>query len=173
MIINAIISADYASIVDQVKIEKLRERFHQFVKPQGYGAHKGEPGMDFGYQPVLLSYEDLVFLGSLGCSFQPKDSDNLMLVKMQGMITGLKNDVEELRIEGRTSVVVHAPNSALMSYNKIQLLENACSDDVQDSLNDGWRIIAVCPPNCQRRPDYILGKYDPSYKNDASRADRG
>jgi hypothetical protein len=37
-------------------------------------------------------------------------------------------------------------------------LDDACTDDVQRHLDEGWKILAVCPPNSQRRPDYILGR---------------
>jgi hypothetical protein len=38
------------------------------------------------------------------------------------------------------------------------LLDDACTDNLQAHLNEGWRIIAVCPPDAKRRPDYILGR---------------
>lgn len=55
---------------------------------------------------------------------------------------------------------VHMPGQALSTYNVVRLLENLCSDELQKSLDDGWRIIAACPQPDARRPDYILGKYD-------------
>ena len=32
------------------------------------------------------------------------------------------------------------------------------SGNISVRLDDGWRILAICPPNSQRRPDYILGR---------------
>ena len=46
----------------------------------------------------------------------------------------------------------------LNNVNEICLKEDCCSDALQDHLNDGWRIMAVCPQPDQRRPDYILGR---------------
>ena len=37
------------------------------------------------------------------------------------------------------------------------LMEDACTNALQENLDNGWRIIAVCPQP-QRRPDYILGR---------------
>jgi hypothetical protein len=54
---------------------------------------------------------------------------------------------------------IHVPNMALLTYNEITNLDDSCTDEIQRMLNDRWRIIAVCPPNAQRRPDYILGRY--------------
>lgn len=56
---------------------------------------------------------------------------------------------------------VHMPGQALALYNDMLLMENACTDALQNELNNGWRIIAACPQPDQRRPDYILGRYNP------------
>lgn len=56
---------------------------------------------------------------------------------------------------------VHVPNMALMTYNETMLLEDSCTDALQDRLDEGWRIIAACPQP-QRRPDYIMGRYNPN-----------
>ena len=53
---------------------------------------------------------------------------------------------------------IHIPNVGLWSMDEVQLLEDSCTDKLQGMLDDGWRIIAVCPPSEQRRPDYILGR---------------
>lgn len=55
-------------------------------------------------------------------------------------------------------VHVHIPNVGLLFMNEVTWKENCCTEELQRALDDGWRIIAVCPPNSQRRPDYILGR---------------
>lgn len=55
---------------------------------------------------------------------------------------------------------VHVPNMPLLLYNETLLLEDSCTDALQNRLDEGWRIIAACPQP-QRRPDYILGRYNP------------
>lgn len=50
------------------------------------------------------------------------------------------------------------PNIGLLSLNEVTWLEDACTRDLQTHLDEGWRILAVCPPNGTRRPDYILGR---------------
>jgi len=69
-------------------------------------------------------------------------------------------------------VEVHMPGQALSLYNEIMLLEDACCDALQDNLDNGWRIIASCPQPDSRRPDHILGRYNPSYVS-KGRANRG
>lgn len=53
---------------------------------------------------------------------------------------------------------VHIGGSMLITINKLLLLENACTDNVQSHLAAGWRIVAVTVQPDGRRPDYILGK---------------
>lgn len=50
------------------------------------------------------------------------------------------------------------PGNDLMTIDSTMLLEDSCTDILQDYLNKGWRIIAVCPQPDSRRPDYILGR---------------
>ncbi len=69
-------------------------------------------------------------------------------------------------------VEVHMPGQALSLYNDTLLLENSCSDDLQKALEDGWRMIAACPQPDQRRPDYILGRYNPLKEADGNGAKR-
>lgn len=56
---------------------------------------------------------------------------------------------------------VHLPGNLLATYNETLLLEDACTDELQGALNSGWRMVAVCPQS-QRRPDYILGRFNPN-----------
>jgi hypothetical protein len=55
-------------------------------------------------------------------------------------------------------VHVHVPNIGLLHMNHVLLLGDCCTDELQRHLDDGWRILCVCPPNSQRRPDYIMGR---------------
>lgn len=57
---------------------------------------------------------------------------------------------------------LHLPNIGLLSMDEVTWLDDACTQNIQTHLDEGWRIIAVCPPNGTRRPDYILGRTKPS-----------
>ncbi len=58
-------------------------------------------------------------------------------------------------------VSVHVGGGLIVTYNDLCLKEDCCTDALQAELNNGWRIIAVCVQPDQRRPDYILGRYNP------------
>lgn len=49
------------------------------------------------------------------------------------------------------------PGPSLLNVDETLLMEDACTSALQENLDNGWRIIAVCPQP-QRRPDYILGR---------------
>lgn len=53
---------------------------------------------------------------------------------------------------------VSVPNNALFEVNEVTWLEDACTQLLQEHLDKGWRILAVCPSNDSRRPDYIIGR---------------
>lgn len=57
-----------------------------------------------------------------------------------------------------TNVYVQVPHVGLLAINEVEVEEDCCTDALQRKLNEGWRIICVCPPNAARRPDYILGR---------------
>ena len=57
-------------------------------------------------------------------------------------------------------VNISIPNAALFSVQTVDYLENSCTDTLQRWLDEGWRIVAVCPPNDTRRPTYIVGHFD-------------
>lgn len=52
----------------------------------------------------------------------------------------------------------HVPNEQLFSVNQVTVVNDCCTDDLQDFLKQGWHILSVCPQPNQRRPDYVLGR---------------
>jgi hypothetical protein len=73
------------------------------------------------------------------------------------------NSVPDVNAQYNERVEVYTPGMGLMLFNRVMLLQDACSDALQSEMDNGWRIVAACPQPDQRRPDYILGRYDPAY----------
>ena len=67
-----------------------------------------------------------------------------------------------------TMCEVHIPNISMLMYNELLLKEDVCTDELQSELNCGWRIIAACPQPDKRRPDYILGRFNPEMDGSSS-----
>jgi ribulose bisphosphate carboxylase small subunit len=68
-------------------------------------------------------------------------------------------------IEFNQKCDVHISNLGLLHINQIGYAVDKCTEQLQDILNKGWKIIACCVQPDQRRPDYILGKYNPDGDN--------
>lgn len=55
---------------------------------------------------------------------------------------------------------VHQPNMPLFTYNDYTYITDCCTEKLQtDFIDQGYRVVAICPQPDQRRPDYILGRY--------------
>lgn len=63
------------------------------------------------------------------------------------------------------------PGVNLGAINDLNLVQDCCTDVLQGLLDEGWRLVAVCPQE-SRRPDYVLGRYV-SVPRNAGRALRG
>lgn len=55
-------------------------------------------------------------------------------------------------------VGVHISDLGLLNVRYVTYIVDSCTDDLQGYLDEGWRILAVCPQPDSRRPDYILGR---------------
>lgn len=62
-------------------------------------------------------------------------------------------------VEHNETVNVVVPDIGVLAIRHVRLLENGCTDELQRLLDNGWRLLAVCPQPA-RRPDYILGTAD-------------
>lgn len=73
-------------------------------------------------------------------------------------VPDLSNPYSSGNPQYNSRVNVHVPNLGMLAMNEVQLEEDCCTDRLQRLLEDGWRILAICPQPDQRRPDYILGR---------------
>lgn len=121
-----------------------------------------KPANQYGYAlrgPVRLSYEEAAALAESGLSLKLVACPNAMLTKMQDQRRWSYGEgVQPRDLMSGAAVQITVPDLALMCLNEVTWLDDACTQEVQRHLDEGWRIIAVCPPNAARRPDYILGR---------------
>lgn len=66
-------------------------------------------------------------------------------------------NVPSVEPDTKQTVHVHVPNDSLLAVRKLTYIEDACTNRIQEMLNDDWKIVAVIPANDTRRPTYILG----------------
>lgn len=117
---------------------------------------------------LLLTDDNKHLLVQFGLSFkiskeEVKGTIGQMIVKLSDRMDSLEEDVHrrrnltELESHG-VAVQIHVPDFTLMTITEVEVLDDCCTTELQRELDDGWRILAVCPPNAQRRPDYVLGR---------------
>lgn len=87
-----------------------------------------------------------------------------ILKQIEDKYEGLSDVLDRIgKQQFNEKVNVHVGGGLIVTYNELKLKENCCTDELQRLLNDGWRIISVCIQPDQRRPDYVLGRYNPNF----------
>jgi hypothetical protein len=64
------------------------------------------------------------------------------------------------KVEFNQKCNVHIGNLGLLNINQLGYAVDKCTEELQEIINKGWRILAVCPQPDQRRPDYVLGRFN-------------
>lgn len=91
-----------------------------------------------------------------------ENQKNTIETMMKNFMEMSKNIAENLKVDTLNQKCdVHIGGGLLMTVNETLLLEDSCTDRLQSELNSGWRILAVCVQPDGRRPDYVLGRFNP------------
>lgn len=128
----------------------------------------------FNIGEVIL---DVTLIGQqlmdLGIEFEVKAmAQNVFVKDVNAQIQDLSRRLKmtEVRLCNSGDIVqVHVPNLGLLAINEVEWIDDACTERLQDELDKGWRILAVCPPLMERRPTYIIGRYNPDKEKEQDR----
>lgn len=112
-------------------------------------------GIDVG--PARVDDSEIAALIGLGVKVELVPLPGAMLVKMQDRAKW-ESRIEPEHLMTGQAVQIAIADVGLLRINTVKVVEDICTDALQEELDDGWRILAVCPPNAARRPDYILGR---------------
>lgn len=127
----------------------------------------------FGSQHITMSQEDFIAAKFDANNDERLRSESTFKVNAQVSATNIFDMIEThtalmtkqfeqlTKLSTQTfneKVVVPNMDSFISKINQTMLLEDCCTDYLQQHLSKGWRIIAICPQPNQRRPDYVLGK---------------
>lgn len=136
----------------------------------------------YGYDTAIEGVNDLVVDGqkalALLAAFKEASIERVIETEIDPakIFEQVSSKAEAAVIGGQavynTKCDVHMPGQMLATYNELMLCEDSCTDVIQTKLAAGWRLVAVCPQPDQRRPDYILGRFNPEYDGNQS-AQRG
>lgn len=125
----------------------------QEEKPKGYWSLKTGP--------CRLEEHEVHALMALGFRVEAVPYPGTMLTKMQDRAKWeYSAPITPEALSSASVVNIAIPDFCLLQIQTVTVIEDACTDYLQDLLDEGWRILAVCPPNAARRPDYILGHKD-------------
>lgn len=108
-----------------------------------------------------ITLEEAHAMEAAGIELELEGVDGTMLTKMADRRPDKYGAVTSMEIAAGQVVQIAVPDLGLLQINETDWMEDACTEQLQMRLDDGWRILAVCPPNAQRRPDYILGRHNP------------
>lgn len=136
---------------------KFRDNFRAFHLPDWPEENENAPGYIYPSEEILIDVAtDGPYLNSLSMEFTIKRFRGAYFTDSN--IHRQTSSLAPSKQAGVTNIQIAIPDLALLSITEVMVEDDACTDKLQGRLDDGWRIIAVCPPNSQRRPDYILGR---------------
>lgn len=110
------------------------------------------PNVKFNMKPINLDYVPK------GNTHIDVSSINKMMNSIQEKFDGILDRFNQ-NVEFNERCEVHVPNMPLMMVNQVAYCTDYCTEQLQDRLIEGWRILAICPQSDQRRPDYIIGRH--------------
>lgn len=119
-----------------------------------------QPPDGYTYKSFVATWSGVQLLARHRIDIEFDELESTMIVKLADRMEKIDQLLVERAASG-TAVQIHVPNLGLMLIDDVQVLTDACTDALRDELDAGWRILAVCPPNAQRRPDYVLGRTKP------------
>lgn len=125
------------------------------------GPEKPKVYWELNTGPTRLNDDEVMGLLALGMDVSPVPYPGAMIVKMQDRHKwehGLNVTSDDLNQAKAIHIAI--PDFGLLTIKHVEVLEDCCTHQLQGMLDHGWRILAVCPPNAARRPDYIIGHSD-------------
>ncbi len=166
MIARISIKNSYEVFQHTDRVERLREIFPDLppIKLDTDGKIENRWDFSSAVDSMLVDLEEsgpLLVAG--GFEFEIKAFRSNYLAVLRSAVDRLVGEMKLVRQQiynPETQVVaqVHMPNGFLHEVTEVQVLEDQCTNSLQEYLDDGWRILAVCPSIDQRRPDYIMGR---------------
>lgn len=171
------VSISYPYESDEEKRKASRASVYQKLEKAGIDT---STFADDAYGETFLATDDQfidMLKAGLSVSFKHEAAVRDTMSGVVARMSALAEKIEKIAALPATSAEfnercnVYMPGNALMSFNETMLMEDTCTDALQEQLDCGWRVIAACPQPDQRRPDYILGRFNPKREPDL-RAER-
>lgn len=165
-------SPSWQSTAEEYAITQKKFQGVPFVELRPYDTENSYNNEVLLEKELVLGRDQLLELSIRNIQFKVGQLINVGIDITQQLIALAEKPIKIITESGATQYnnkcEVHMPGHGLSLYNEMLLLEDACTDELQSGLNSGWRIVAACPQPEQRRPDYILGRFNPELENAGS-----
>lgn len=138
--------------------ENLSDEKKEFVRKNWPGYDRDKEKFDIPYSKVRVTWDEYRLWVEAGFEMEIEACKSMMLTTMKDRDSTGKDEDEHSQFMSGRLFNVTLPDVGLLFIDEVNFIENSCTDELQTLLDKGWRILAVCPPNAQRRPDYILGR---------------
>jgi hypothetical protein len=134
-------------IVPELPKDPLKENFY------GWNEYVGH------LESILEIVSEIEITSVIRVTSSPYTEFDDVLERVNSKLLNIDTRLEKYRDQVfNKKVNVHISGNSLLELDDVDLLQDSCTDELKDRLNEGWRIIAVCPQPDQRRPDYIIGR---------------
>jgi len=151
------IEGKYLSSVDE-SFKDFFIKYGKFLDQEGY---QNQESKDRG-EPPPRRY-DIEYVGHIEqVPLQILNSGKLEISFYKGLAamveSAVSHDISVTQQRNLGAINVHLPSLDLFQVNDVIWMEDACTQQLQKQLDDGFRIVACIPRPGQRRPDYVLGR---------------
>jgi hypothetical protein len=171
-------NAKYRQIKTTILFERVEEWRKDYSSPGGVSKEEWEAlsideaisKFPLNVSPYYGTSSMVVSLEELHKSFEVVDLIRVVDVDVENVFD---IDIEALADKISSSIIgktteniynqrleIHQPNSPLFMYNEYKVLTDCCTEYLQEEIDNGWRVVSVCPQPDQRRPDYVVAKYN-------------
>ena len=118
------------------------------------------PNGDFTSREHLM---DILELAKAGLQFTVVEADAKIQSTLIGQIANKLAQLPSNTASPSQNITVNieqAQDAFLHKVSDVKICEDYCTDELRERLKEGWRILAVCYQKGNRRPDYVMGRYE-------------
>lgn len=143
---------------DKNDLEKKVESYAQFNRPLEQYIHIQNRNHLVDIQAISRQFPSLTYQVLRAVPIEENSVSSLAATirQLEEKIHTLSN----MNFDFNAKCNVHVAGFGLLSVKDVTYRTDLCTDELQEMLDEGWRILACCVQPDQRRPDYIFGRME-------------
>ena len=136
--------------------ETIRKFKEVHPVPEECTYYSGQQVVPFDFLKAETNLFGISILKFFGEDEKPTTKKNLVFELIELVIDKFKKTPDPEFFNEKCNVI--PSRNFLNEVNEVQVYADCCTEVLQELLDKGWRIIAVCVQPDGRRPDYIIGR---------------